>query len=135
MRLLNSTMRYLVPSLGVSTRWLKEQLREQGVTVPLSQGCLEALVRSADAAAWRQVTGEQSAGEPYLACFRRQIAEHARFVYRWTQTDEKLDANDAMWQDRVRIAHQFALPRPWKLPELTASECRRPSRTYLRWAS
>lgn len=136
MRLLDSMLRALVHGSGVDTRWLKEQLRAQGVTVPLSHGCLEALTRHADEAAWRHVPRNRHAAEPYLQCFRRELAEHAHFVYRWTRTDEKFDPGDSMWQDHVRIARQFALPRPWKLPEMVASECRRRlPRTYLRWAS
>jgi hypothetical protein len=131
MKLLDSTIRHLVPGLGMATRWLKEELRAAKVKVLLSAGCLEELVKDADAAAWRIVSTTRA---PYLTCLREQIVLRARFVQKWTGTDEPIDAHDPAWESLVRIARAYALPRPWKLSEPVVMEYRRPPHLQWQWA-
>lgn len=62
----------------------------------------------------------RTSGEPYLECLQRQIDSRARFVQLWTGTDEKFDRPE--WEKLVALARRFALPRPWKLTEPTATD-------------
>src|SRR6185312_14121266 len=47
MNLLDSTIRYAIPALGIATRWLKEELEARGVRTPLTESCLKELVTDA----------------------------------------------------------------------------------------
>jgi len=109
MKLIDSAIGSVVPRLGIGARWLREQLAALGVTVPLSNGCIEEFVRNANDA----VARTRTPGEPYMSCLRRQIEARARFIQLWTTTDEKFER--AEWGELVEIAQRFALPRPWKL--------------------
>ena len=128
MKLLDSTLRHLVPG----RRRLKEELHAAGVKVLVSAGCMEELVKDADAAAWRMT---RTTNAPYLTCLREQIALRARFVRTWTSTDEPIDAHDPALESLVRIARAYALPRPWKLSEPVVMEYRRPPNLQWQWAS
>ena len=134
MRLIDSTIRLCAPRLGVGRRWLKEQLAELGVKIHLSEGCLEELVEDADAASCRRMSAALE-GESYLSCLRDELAARAEFIRHWTASDERIDGDDDRLTILVRIARNYALPRPWKVPEAvaTAHTSRNPS--YWKWAS
>lgn len=135
MRIIDSTLHLCVPGLGVGRRWMRERLGELGVRVPLCEGCIQELVKDAEAATWRQLLA--SAGElRYLEVLREEILTRAEFIRRWTGSDEQIDAKaDGGLGTLVRIARNYALPRPWKLSEPVAAECTRRAPTYWRWAS
>jgi hypothetical protein len=133
MKLVDSAIRYAIPHFGVGVRWLKEELHARGVSVRLTQACLRELVMDADAAARLQVAGPD-APKPYVPCLRQQIAARAEFLRTWTLSDDRVDLDGAVSDHLVRIARRYALPRPWKLSEPVASECRHPTPTYLYWA-
>jgi hypothetical protein len=134
MNLVDSTIRYAIPTFGVGIRWLKEELHARGVSARITEGCLRELALDADAAAKLEAPGPQSP-EPYVSCVRRQIAARAEFLKIWTLSDDRIDVNDPITDRLVRVARNYALPRPWKLLEPVAAECRRPTPTYLYWAS
>jgi hypothetical protein len=127
MKLVDSTIRYAIPALGIATRWLKEELETRGVRTPLPEVCLKELVMDAKLDA----CGGEATG-PYAAFLRAQLAARAEFLRRWTLSDERIEPGD---ERLVRIARKFALPRPWKLSEPVASECRRRVPTYFNGAS
>jgi len=134
MKLLDSGIRVFTLAQGTGVRWLKEELSSLSVKIPLSEGCLEELVRDADGAAWQTVatsTGETS----YLTQLRQQLREEATLVQRWTGTDDKIAADDASAQAFVRIARKYALPRPWKLSDPVAVESRRLRPANWKWAT
>jgi hypothetical protein len=134
MKLLDSGIRVFTLAQGTGVRWLKEELGSLNVKTPLSEGCLEELVRDADNAAWQAVaaaTGETS----YLTHLRQQLALQATLVHRWTGSDEKLAAEDASAQAFVRIARNYALPRPWKLSDPVAVESHRLRPSNWKWAT
>jgi hypothetical protein len=116
MSLLDSTLGNFAQRLGMGTRRLRELLSAQGVSVPLSAGCLEHFARDAHEAVERA----RAPDEPYASCLQRQLEARVRFIQLWTETDEKFDR--AEWSTLVEIARRYALPRPWKLPEQAASE-------------
>jgi hypothetical protein len=134
MRFIDSTMRLCAPGLGVGRRWLREQLAELGVKIPLTEGCLQDLVNDADAESWRRIA---ASAEPqsYLRCLREQLAARAEFIRRWTCCDERIDSGDERLGSLVRIARNYALPRPWKVTEPIAKACARQQPTYWKWAS
>lgn len=134
MKLLESGIRALTLAQGTGVRWLKEELSSLSVRTPLSEGCLDELVRVADAAAWQSVSASDGA-KSYLTELRQQVRREALAVQRWTGTDEKLPADDENAQAFVRIARQYALPRPWKLSEPVAVESRRVRPPSWKWAS
>jgi hypothetical protein len=141
MKLVDSTIRYAIPMLGIAVRWLKEELRERGVTVHLTEPCLRELAADAEAAAESKLA-RQRADEPavpYLDRLRAELAERAEFVRAWTQagaaSDDAIEANARFAEPLVRIARKFALPRAWRLSEPVAAPSRHPTPTYLYWAS
>ncbi len=134
MRFIDSTIRLCAPSLGVGRRWLREQLAELGVKIPVSEGCLQDLLSDADAATRRRLSAAAEK-QSYLSCLREEVAGRAEFVRRWTCSDERIDTNDNKVETLVRIARNYALPRPWKLSEPVATPCVRQQPSYLKWAS
>jgi hypothetical protein len=132
MKLLDYTVRMVVPNLGISTRWLKEQLDAAGVNVRLSDGCIEELANDAEIAAWRGATSARGEAVTYLSCLRAELTRRAAFIRRWTGSDDKFDMTEETNTTLVRIARKYALPRPWKLSEPVACEWRRPALTW-RW--
>ena len=134
MKLLDSGIRVLTLVQGTGARWLKEELSALSVKIPLTEGCLEEMVRDADGAAWQAVaaaTGETS----YLTELRQQLRNQATFVQTWTGTDDKIAADDANAQAFVRIARKYALPRPWKLSDPVAVESLRVRPSNWKWAT
>ncbi len=133
MKLVDFTIRHAIPALGIATRWLKDELDTRNVSIPLPDACLRELVTDADTAA-RMQAGDCGAGNPYTTCLRDQIAARADFMRVWTQSDEPIDVSEAQNQRLVKVARNFALPRPWKLSVPVASECPRRVPTYMNWA-
>lgn len=134
MKLLDSGIRVLVLSQGSGARWLREELNSLKVKIPLTDGCIDELVRAADAAAWRGYV-EASAEGSYLTYFRQELARQAGLVNLWTTSDEKLATDNEMAAAFVRIARKYALPRPWKLTDPVAVESRRLKPSYWKWPS
>ena len=118
-RVIESLPRFLFPTESRGLRWLKEQLRDMGVSAPLSPGCMREFVASAAKAA----PMARSVGETYAASLRKQLEARARFIHRWTTTDEKLTETE--WSEWVDIARRHLLPRSWTIPQTTVSESRR----------
>src|SRR5215469_6720467 len=131
MNLVDSTVRYAIPALGISNRWLKEELEVRGVKTPLVEGCLKELVMDAEADAKAGRHGRE-ASPPYATHLRSQLAARAEFLRQWTLSDDRIEPGS---ERLVRIARKFALPRPWKLSEPVASECQRRVPSYINWAS
>jgi hypothetical protein len=134
MKLLDSGIRVFTLAQGTGVRWLKEALSSLNVKILLTEGCLEELVRDADGAAWLAVaatTGETS----YLTHLREQLRVQATLVQRWTGSDEKLASDDETAQAFVRIARNYALPRPWKLSDPVAVESSRLRPSNWKWAT
>jgi hypothetical protein len=119
MLLIDSLPRFLFPTRRRGMRWLREQLREVGVTAPLSPICLEELVLNAAAAAERT----RSADEAYAASLRKQLLERARFVHRWTNSDDNMTQPE--WAEWVAIARKHLLPRSWTIPQTNVTVSRR----------
>ena len=134
MKLLESGIRVFTLAQGTGIRWLREELGALGVKTPLTDGCLEELVRAADSAAW-QATGAAEAATSYLTTLREQLRNQATLVRCWTATDDKLPSDDARAQAFVRIARKYALPRPWKLSDPVAVESRRLRPANWKWAT
>jgi hypothetical protein len=119
---LDSGIRAFLLAQGTAARWLREELESLQVGCRLTAGCIEELAREADNAARRAAAGE---GISYSQRLREQLILQANWVRRWTTTDEKPPADDAVAQAFVRIARKYALPRPWKLSEPVAVEVAR----------
>jgi hypothetical protein len=119
MSVIDSLPRFLFPTRSRGLRWLREQLRELGVSAPLSPGCLSELITSADQAA----RTERGPDQTYAAVLKKQLEARARFVHRWTTTDDTLDQPE--WSEWVAIARKHLLPRSWSIPQSTVSESRR----------
>jgi len=134
MRLIDSTIRLCAPSLGVGRRWLREQLMQLGVKIHLSEGCLQDFAADADSASVRRVSAALE-GQSYLSCLREELATRAEFIRRWTSSDERIDADDERFKILVRIARNYALPRPWKVSEPVATPCASRIPSYWKWAS
>ncbi len=134
MKLLDSGIRVLTLRQGTGVRWLKEELSSLNVKTPLSEGCLEELVRAADSDAWQAIAGAADRSKSYLGELRQQLREQAGFVRRWTATDDKVPSADDRAQAFVRIARKYALPRPWKLSEPVAVESHRLRPSNWKWA-
>jgi hypothetical protein len=131
MNLVDSTIRYAIPALGIATRWLKEELEARGVRTPLIEACLRELVMDAESDA-RLTRAAADASVRYPASLRSELAARAEFMRQWTLSDDLIAPGS---ERLVRIARKFALPRPWKLSDPVASESRRRVPTYLHWAS
>jgi hypothetical protein len=134
MKLLDSGIRVFTLAQGTGVRWLKEELSSLNVKTPLSEGCLEELVRDADSAAWQAVGAVNGATSSYLTELRQELRAQATLVQRWTGTDEKM-TDDTSSQAFVRIARKYALPRPWKLSDPVAVESRRLRPLNWKWAT
>ena len=134
MKLLDSGIRVLTLVQGTGARWLKEELSSLSVKIPLTEGCLEEMVRDADGAAW-QAVASASGETSYLTELRQQLRNQATFVQTWTGTDDKIAADDASAQAFVRIARKYALPRPWKLSDPVAVESLRVRPSNWKWAT
>ena len=117
--MIESLPRLLFPTQSRGLRWLKEQLRDLGVSAPLSPGCQREFVASAAKAA----PLARSVGETYAASLRKQLEARARFIHRWTTTDDKLTETE--WSEWADIARRHLLPRSWTIPQTTVSESRR----------
>ncbi len=134
MNLVDSTIRYAIPALGIATRWLKEELVARGISIPLPEACLRDLVNDADLTA-RLEASRPDPASPYTACLRQQIAARAEFLRHWTQSDDRIDISDPHNERLVIVARKFALPRPWRLSEPVAYESPRRQPTYFNWAA
>jgi len=121
MPLTDSLPRFLFPTRRRGVRWLREQLREVGVTAPLSPGCLEEFVMNAAAAA------EHASGsnETYAANLRKQLLERARFIHHWTNSDGNMTQPEL--SEFVAIARKHLLPRSWTITETGVTVSRRES--------
>lgn len=109
--------RVLFPTRRRGLRWLKEQLRDLGVTAPLSPGCLNDFIASAA----KQAAATSS--ETYAVSLQRQLEARARFIHRWTTSDDKLTQPE--WSEWSAIARKHLLPRSWTIPESTVTESHR----------
>jgi len=128
MKLIDSVTRAMIRAQGSGPRWLRQELDSLGVTIPLTEGCLAEFAREAD-----EVAGQGAAGDgAYVERLREQIADSARFIQRWTGSDEDILAEESE-EAHVRIARQYALPRLWKLPEPVVVEYPRTRPSYLHW--
>lgn len=134
MKLLESGIRAIVLSQGAGMRWLRDELASLKVKIPLSEGCVEELVREADRAAWRAL-GIVTPRRPYRTLLREQLLIQAGLVQRWTGSDEKISPEDEVAQAFVRIARKYALPRPWKLTDPRAVESRHARPSHWRWSA
>jgi hypothetical protein len=134
MILLDSGIRVFTLAQGTGVRWLKEELSSLSVKIPLTEGCLEELVRDADSTA-SQTVATSTVETSYLTQLRQQLRGQATLVQSWTGTDDKIAADDANAQAFVRIARKYALPRPWKLSEPVAVESRRLRPANWKWAT
>lgn len=120
---LDSGIRAFLLAQGTAARWLREELQSLKVRIRLTDGCIEELAREADYAARRAVAAGDEA--TYSELLRQQVIVQANWVRRWTATDEKVPADDPVAQAFVRIARNYALPRPWKLSDPVAVEVAR----------
>ena len=117
--MIESLPRFLFPTRRRGLRWLREQLRELGVTAPLSPSCLNDFIASAAKAA----SLPQSSGETYAASLRKHLEAEARFIHLWTNSDDQLSQPE--WSEWIAIARRHLLPRSWKIPETTVTESHR----------
>ena len=119
MSLIDLLPRFLFPTKRRGTRWLRELLREAGVTAPLSPGCLSELVMdAANAAVLTRDTTER-----YSSSLHKQLEARAHFVHLWTTTDAPLTQPE--WAPWIAIAHKHLLPRAWAIPQTGVTESRR----------
>jgi hypothetical protein len=131
MKGLDSIVRLAVLAQGTGSRWLREELDVAGVSIPLTEGCLSELVRDADAAVKRSSPVKE---QSYVEQLRAELALRARFIQRWTGSDEKMALQDEeSLQALVRIARKYALPRRWKLSEPVVVEYRRTRPSDWHW--
>jgi hypothetical protein len=128
MRLIDSMKRFALLETGSAVKWLRDELRMRGVSVPMTEACLRAVVNNADAAA-RQVSGSA-----YESALKQQIAARAEFLKAWTGSDELMDAGDVARGQLIAIARQYALPRLWKLTEPVVVRSPRRIPHYFHWA-
>jgi hypothetical protein len=115
MPLIDSLPRFLFPTRRRGVRWFREQLRELGVTAPLSPGCVEEFVLNAASAAERS----RNSNETYAGSLRKHLLERARFVHHWTNSDENMTQPEL--SEFVAIARKHLLPRSWTIPETGVS--------------
>jgi hypothetical protein len=109
----------LFPTRRRGLRWLKELLRDLGVTAPLSPGCSWEFVANAA----KDAVATRGSDETYAASLRRQLEARARFIHRWTTSDDKLTQPE--WSEWSAIARKHLLPRSWTIPESTVTESHR----------
>jgi hypothetical protein len=119
MSLIDSLPRFFFPTHRRGVRWLREMLRELGVTAPLSPSCLEELVMNAADAAERT----RAADETFAASLRKQLLERARFVHYWTNTDDNISQPEL--SDFIAIARRHLLPRSWTITDTAVTEIHR----------
>lgn len=131
-KLFESGIRAIVLSQGAGVRWLRDELDSLEVKIPLSEGCIEELVRAADQWAW-ELLGSSNPRKPYRTLLREQVLVQAALVQRWTASDEKIAPDDEIGQAFVRIARKYALPRPWKLSDTHAVTSRQLRPVHTRW--
>jgi hypothetical protein len=133
MKGLDSVIRMFILRQGTGLRWLREELDALQVSIPLTDGCLNELVRDADEAVTRAGASREIS---YVERLRQQLAVRAAFIQRWTGSDEKLSLDDeASLHALVRIARKYALPRRWKLSEPVVVEYRRTRPSYWNWTN
>lgn len=132
MKYLDPAIRLFVLVQGCGVRWLRDELRALGVRVLLSDGCVAELTRYADGVARSKA---RQGGASYLSHFRQQLAAAAQFVHVWTGSDQQVGKNDPSFAELVRIARNYALPRPWRLSEPQAPACREAAFSHWCWAS
>ena len=131
MKGLDTIVRMLILGQGTASRWLREELDAAHVSIPLTDGCLNELVRDADQAVNRAGTNKERS---YVERLRPQLTARANFIQRWTGSDEKIFTQDEeSLQDLVRIARKYALPRRWKLTEPVVVERRRTRPSDWQW--
>lgn len=137
MNLVDSTIRYAIPMLGVTVRWLREELHARGVSVRLTEPCLRELAADAESAAELKFSDERASGVTgtYVDRLRADLADRAEFVRTWTQSDDAIETNERFAEPLVQIARKYALPRAWRLSDPVAMPSRHPTPTYLYWAS
>ena len=121
---IESLPRFMFPTHSRGMRWLREQLNDLGVSAPLSPGCMREFVASAAKAA----PPARSVGETYAASLRKQLEARARFIHRWTTTDDKLTETE--WSEWADIARRHLLPRSWTIPQTSVSESHRPDNNF-----
>jgi len=131
MKGLDSMVRWLLLAQGTGLRWLREELDRANVSIRLTDGCLDELVRSADESARRSGSHPERS---YVERFRKELAGRANFIQRWTGSDEKMTLqNEETLQELVRIARTYALPRRWKLSDPVVVEHRRKRPSDWQW--
>ncbi len=131
MKALDSIVRVFILGLETAVRWLRQELDAVHVNIPLTDGCLNELVRDADAAVRRG--GPDEPGR-YSQRLRKELAVRARFVQRWTGSDEDMaHVEEESLRALVKIARKYALPRRWKLSEPVVVEYRRLRPSYWQW--
>ncbi len=131
MKALDSIVRVFILGLETAVRWLRQELDAVHVNIPLTDGCLNELVRDADAAVRRG--GSDEPGR-YSQRLRKELAVRARFVQRWTGSDEDMaHVEEESLRALVKIARKYALPRRWKLSEPVVVEYRRLRPSYWQW--
>ncbi len=133
MGMIDSGIRAYVLGQGKAARWLREALHVLAVAVPLTDHCIEELVRDADRLA--RLGRRRDPSRSYLTLLHEALTTQAHWVRLWTASDERIDEQDESGQAFVRIARRHALPRPWKLSEPVAVPARRPGPSYWNWAS
>jgi hypothetical protein len=114
--MLDSAAEFFLPRLRVGSQYLRAQLLAEGVSVRLSSGCIEGLVRDAFEAAEHSQTEAESA----VAALRREIEWRAKFIRKWVHTDEKFI--EERCKPVIKIATEFALPRPWSVKATSARD-------------
>ncbi len=135
MKAFDSVIRVFVLGPGTGLRWLREELDAIQVNIPLTDGCLNEFVRDADQAARRSTAGT---GQPErdVERLRKELAGRARFVQRWTGSDEDMSHPDEeSLLALVRIARKYALPRRWKLSDPVVVEYRRLRPSDRQWTN
>ena len=131
MKVLDSIVRLVLLALGTGLRWLREELDAANVSIRLTDGCLDELVRNADEAVRRSGASQERS---YVERLREELTVRASFIQRWTGSDEKMTLQDEeTLQALVRIARKYALPRRWKLSDPVVVEYRRTRPSYWQW--
>ena len=131
MKGLDSIVRRFILSHETGVRWLRKELEELHVNIPLTDGCLSEFVRDADSAV-RQDASDQT--QSYAEQLHAELTRRADFIRRWTGSDDDMTPRDSeTLQSLVRIARKYALPRPWKLSEPVVVEYRRLTPSYWQW--